>query len=163
MADFGYAVDNDPSAIGPPISDQGGRVVIFRSGAWPAPDGVVVVGVGTAAQAARVFGRDGSVRVYGATLSELERDFRVKSRDHVISSAEILVDGVPGRLLAVESFPPEVRSVVLVVRDQRSYVIAAWGFSSLYPGDLARATRSGLADFLRRFQFLDGTASARQR
>jgi hypothetical protein len=158
MADVGYEVATDPSAIGPPIAEPDGRVVVFRSGGWLAPDGIVAVGVGTPAQPARIFGSDGSVRVYGTTLAELERDFRLKSRDRVVSAAAIVVDGVPARLLAVESFPPEIRSVVLVVRDGRSYVIAAWGFSSLYPGNVTSAARSGLADFLRRFRFLNRAA-----
>jgi hypothetical protein len=162
MADFGYDVVSDPSAIGPPVVEQDGQVVVFRSGAWLVPDGVVAVGIGTPSHAGRIFGSDGSVRVYGATLAELERSFRLTSRDRVVSTTSILVDGVPAQLLAVESFPPEIRSVVLVVRDNRSYVIAAWGFSSLYPGSLTNATRSGLAEFLQRFHFLDGTARAGQ-
>lgn len=160
MAAFGYGVANDPSAVGPPIVEQGGRVVVFRSGAWPVPDGHVAVGVGTQAEATRIFGSDDSIRVYGTTLSGLERDFRLKSRDRVVSSVAIRVDDVPARLLAVESFPPEIRWVALVVYSGRSYVIAAWGFSSLYPGNLTSATRSGLIDFLRRFQFVGRTASA---
>jgi hypothetical protein len=154
MADLGFEVARDPSAIGPPVAQDEGRVVVFRSGGWLSPDGAVAVAVGTAEQPARIFGSDGSVRVHGTTLSGLEDDFRLKSGDRVLSSDAILVDGVSARQLAVESFPPEIRSVVLLVHDGRSYVIAAWGFSSLFPGDLTAATRSGLADFLRRFHFL---------
>jgi hypothetical protein len=162
MAVLGFEVANDPSAIGPPIADPNMRVALFRSGRWLAPDGVVAVGVGIPASGARIFGSEGSVRVFGTTLDELELDFLVKSPDRVVSNVAIRIDGVPARLLAVESFPPEVRSVVLAVRGGRSYVIAAWGFSSLYPGDLTSATRSGLADFLRRFHFVEGIASARR-
>ncbi len=156
---FGFEVDPDASIVGAPIPEDDGRVVVFRYGAGAAgltvPDGVVAVGVGTPGQGARVFGSNATVRVFGDSLAALEADFRHRSPDRIVAAVSTTVDGVPARVLAVESFPPQLRAVALVVPNGRAFVIASWGFSAFYPGNIAEAAKDGLLGFLERLHFTD--------
>jgi hypothetical protein len=129
MAEHGYAVEFEATALRPPAISDGGRSVSFSIGPVDAATGMfegsVVVSVGTPAEGAPIPG--GRRTVAGDTLEQLEQSFRTNAPVAVVQRAPFMLDGQPATWLTVVGYP-ERRTVILAAYRGRSFVITAWGF-----------------------------------
>jgi hypothetical protein len=158
-ANAGYEVDYGRDATHRPIVTQGGALAIFGFGER-VPDGsypgVITVAVGTPARGAPIPFEGQTRFVYGRSLEELAASyFGGEDRVPAVRSA-FGVDGGLGLLLDFDPQQPgaPTRSVALLARGNRAFVLESIGFDELFPR-LRNAASAGLVRFLAGFRFTD--------